>query len=101
MKDKVILYGAGNNAGKAIKYLDSLTNGDKVTKNYEIVGFVDKDPAKWGKTCNGFEVRRFEDVDSSSNYYWFITPSEPARGDIQYYLEINGIKKGLFISLCG
>jgi len=50
---KIVILGAG---GFGREVLDVLLAQNKVSKKWEILGFIDENPAKWGQILNGYPV---------------------------------------------
>ena len=53
MKKKILIFSAGS-AGREVNQLISSIN--KISENWEVVGYVDNDKSKIGKTIDGLNV---------------------------------------------
>jgi FlaA1/EpsC-like NDP-sugar epimerase len=63
---QIVILGAG---GFGREVLDVLIAQNRILKKWEVLGFIDENPAKWGQILNGYPVLGsfdwFSTVDSN------------------------------------
>lgn len=89
MAMKVLVFGAGKNAGKALFCLK---------EDVEVVGFLDNDATKWGNDCEGIEIiSPAEGIQKSFDY--IVISVERGYGAIAEQMKGYGVEEGKIIPL--
>ena len=87
MKKKIIIFSAGS-AGREVFQLISIIN--KLNKKWEVVGYVDSDPKKVGKTIDGVKVFSVENKPKHKEIFATcgIMNPIPRKIKIIYYISL-------------